>query len=327
MPAMRKWAKWAGAAAVVVCSVIYLRQVYSLVAGSHIALAASMGSFPAAIGVYMLAYLAAAIAWHQLVAALGMRPRPWLSIGIFTTSQFAKYLPGNVGHHAGRVFLATRHGYAGYKVVATMALEMAVTLALMLALSLPALDAWLDKLAHSSRVAALAVVAAVAALTVAALVYLGKHRKGGAVAAVAQNLLHTGVPRSTTALLCLAALSLICVQILLSALALGFLDRSGLLLSAEHVPTTIAVFCAAWLLGFLVPGAPAGIGIRETVLTAGLAPMVGREGAVLVALLFRVLTLAADLLAFVAGAGVLWVLRRQRGPDGQSGADQSQQKQ
>src|SRR3546814_5500746 len=41
----------------------------------------------------------------------------------------------------------------------------------------------------------------------------------------------------------------------------------------------LGVYAAAWLLGFLMPGAPAGLGVREVVLFMGLAPLVGGASA------------------------------------------------
>ncbi len=69
----------------------------------------------------------------------------------------------------------------------------------------------------------------------------------------------------------------------------------------------IGGYAFAWCVGFLVIFASAGLGIRELLLIAALAPLVGTGPATAVALVSRVATTATDLI--VAGAAAF------RGPD------------
>lgn len=67
----------------------------------------------------------------------------------------------------------------------------------------------------------------------------------------------------------------------------------------------------AWLVGFIIPGAPAGAGMREAALALAAGEQ-GRTPAVLTAiLLFRLVTLSGDFLALCAG---LWLQRVSRKP-------------
>jgi hypothetical protein len=50
----------------------------------------------------------------------------------------------------------------------------------------------------------------------------------------------------------------------------------------------------SWLAGFVTPGAPAGIGIRESVLILALAPYIDAKSATLVAMAFRLVTISGD---------------------------------
>jgi uncharacterized membrane protein YbhN (UPF0104 family) len=63
----------------------------------------------------------------------------------------------------------------------------------------------------------------------------------------------------------------------------------------------VAACSAAWIAGFVIPGAPGGLGIRETVLVLLLSPRFGGETALIAALLYRGVTLAGDALAAVVG--------------------------
>lgn len=72
--------------------------------------------------------------------------------------------------------------------------------------------------------------------------------------------------------------------------------------------TLVPWIAAAWLLGFLVPGAPGGLGIREFVLVLGLTPVTGEAQAALDALMFRLVTITGDTIMTVIGT--VW-LRNQ----------------
>jgi hypothetical protein len=62
---------------------------------------------------------------------------------------------------------------------------------------------------------------------------------------------------------------------------------------------------AAWLAGLVMPGTPAGLGVRDVVLTALLAPTTGLDAAAAAAIGLRLAGLLADALA--AGAGLVMV--------------------
>lgn len=65
---------------------------------------------------------------------------------------------------------------------------------------------------------------------------------------------------------------------------------------------TIAVFfCVAWASGFMIPGAPGGLGVREGMLITLLSPLWGDGNAIASAMLFRFIAVAGDVLAFFWG--------------------------
>ena len=57
-------------------------------------------------------------------------------------------------------------------------------------------------------------------------------------------------------------------------------------------------FALSWLLGFVVPGAPGGVGIREAVFVGLFGPQLGDGFAAALALLLRIITTLGDLLTF-----------------------------
>jgi uncharacterized membrane protein YbhN (UPF0104 family) len=73
------------------------------------------------------------------------------------------------------------------------------------------------------------------------------------------------------------------------------------------LPSLIAIFNAAQIIGFLALFAPAGIGVREGVLSVGLQPLVGPGPAIVITGVCRLWQTAIELL--LAGVG-WWALRK-----------------
>jgi len=63
----------------------------------------------------------------------------------------------------------------------------------------------------------------------------------------------------------------------------------------------VGIYGACFLSRFLVPFAPAGIGVRELAMVAGFGPFIGVDGAFLVAILHRLVFVLSELaLAFAS---------------------------
>ena len=59
------------------------------------------------------------------------------------------------------------------------------------------------------------------------------------------------------------------------------------------------VFISAWVIGYMTPGAPAGVGVREAVVILLLSPLTGEGECLIIAFLFRFITIAGDLCYFL----------------------------
>lgn len=63
----------------------------------------------------------------------------------------------------------------------------------------------------------------------------------------------------------------------------------------------IAVFSLAWVGGYIVPGAPGGMGVREAIMIIMLSPIYGESMIVLSSIILRAITVAGDTLAYFIG--------------------------
>ena len=281
-------------------------------ANTHIDLQSALLAVLGALPPYALGYLAFAGIWHLLLAGVGVRTRFGDSAGIFFTSQFGKYLPGNVAHHAGRIYLAHRFGYATAPVAASMVLEMSLVVVAAVVLSLPLVSLLTAQLPAISERALLigALVAAVAVL--AAVIMMRNRRLVDALARFSSKLSLPRIPEMAATLIVSLVLAMAAIGLCAVSLAmLGSADWGSL---PPKLPYVVALFSAAWIAGLLTPGAPAGLGIREVILMKGLTVSFGATDAVTATILFRLLTVTADIVALGVGALLLRSSRTDGAP-------------
>jgi len=261
----------------------------------------------AALGLYMATYGAAAMAWQASLRMLGVSARLHDLCRVLMLSQFGKYLPGNFAHHAGRVVLARRMGIGLESTVASVAIDMGILLVVAAICSLPALGLLVTLLQQHGM--AFGFVLAIGAMGLVlfgfALVFSRRARRLAShplriarqvlVPANALFLARSGLAHAGGFLLGATALYLLC-----SAFAGSF---SNVWLGV------VGAYTASWLLGFVVVGAPAGIGIREVALMFGLAPLYGQQDALAAAAVLRIVTTVGEGLLFLSAL----VLSRRAG--------------
>ena len=252
-----------------------------------------MGAIAAGTLAYGLAGFLLAEAWRQLLgpAAPGARRRHYHAL--YGRTQIAKYLPGNCFHLVGRQLLGHRLGHGHGALVLASFAETALLLAVAGMLSLPLLG---PDLAPALGRVPLSLVGAMLAAAVGLILVIV--RPGGAL-------------HSPTVLRMLAMLRSLTPRLSRAGLLhLAFFAVGGLILwtvaAAARAPGApqidllgaISALALGWWAGFVVPGAAAGLGVREAVLVLSLEQHLGADGAVLAALALRVVTTLGDLLFF-----------------------------
>jgi hypothetical protein len=247
-----------------------------------------------------LVTLISAYSWILLLRATGEMLTIPKGLVIFTLAQFAKYIPGNVAHHAGRIALARSGGLTFSKVVFSMVIEASW---LIVAASVLA-TAWLFLVVDGSfeyakglptlfqLAASIAAACLFALLAVWILFYwrpgpLKRILGNGAVSIPSLPVLFTCLFIYVGCFLLMGAAASILAQYLLGA-------------PGSHILLLTGAFAIAWVAGFLAPGAPAGIGVREAVLLKVLSPIYGPGIAVGLTISLRAITMLTDGLTFLA---------------------------
>lgn len=297
---MKRALYWLGGVLSLLCAWYFVRAlgrhwdaVASIPWGRPVLLASAL-----ALLLYVSTYAVAAGVWQRCLAALGTQFGYRRAAIVLAISQFGKYLPGNIGHHVGRLALARGAGIPLDAAVASILLETMLVVLAGAACSLPAVELLLrvveERLpSHGGQLGALLPLAICAALVL-----------GGGFGWFWLRRLGTRPPRLAKSGRSLAfAWAGLCVSFALGGTALYVLC-AALSTATGSWMDVAGVYSAAWLLGFLVPGSPAGLGIRELVLLLGLSPIYGTSSATMAAALLRLVTVAGDGLVLLSATAV-----------------------
>jgi hypothetical protein len=214
-------------------------------------------------------------------------------------AQIAKYAPGNIFHYVSRIARArelgtTERRLAELTLVEAAAILVAGGLVCLWCLPFVASELTPASIPRSPRLeTTLALGAALLPLLLIAFPEASRRHV-------------RGVPVRTLGVALIAGELCFAVNGLALALVLPM---------AASVPWGTVLFAStvSWIAGFLVPGAPGGIGIREVVALALLGPLVDAGAVPFSLVALRLCSVSADLVAYGAGLA-LPALRREEAP-------------
>ena len=222
---------------------------------------------------YGLATMMLAMAWRNLLLKLGSQVSlPW-AIKIYSQSQLAKYVPGNIFHLAGRQALGMTAGLPAWALAKSSVWELALLAlsgSLLGLLALPYLNNFFT-------------------LQISLSLF-------GAGAALVAALLYRLLGRSACRAF-LWQLSFLFVSGLLFA-GLVALLQSKSDLSMPPILALSGAYVLAWLVGLVTPGAPAGVGVREMVLLYLLRGAIVEADLLLAVLLGRIVSVSGDIFIY-----------------------------
>lgn len=250
-----------------------------------------------AIFSYMTIYPVTGYAWRQLLLRQGHDRRVAELAQLTSIAQLAKYIPGNIAQHASRAALALKCGIPLQPYIASVIQEtvLAAAASVIVGTLLLASVTSVSGLTEYRWVLFLLLAGSVGS-TLLFCVNIRPSEHPGILARLIQRV--GGLPGYAATLKALAAYScnylMIGLGVWVLALALDLAD------SIDY-PLATAAFALSWILGFLAPGTPAGLGAREGIMTLILQGHGSSLQVVQLVLLARVASMCGDLLSFVIG--------------------------
>lgn len=243
-----------------------------------------------------------ALGWRVLLVDIGRRDVALgESVAAYSAAQLGKYVPGSVWPVVVQMALTRRHGIARRAVVSAFVVQLLVLVVAAVtsaALTLP----WVDAEQLRTRWWLLLLAPAMCLVLVPRV----QQRLLAAARRVLRRDIDVPLPSVRANVLALAASVLVYVAygVHLAVLAAPLSTHSAVPVLLQ----SIGGFALAWAAGFVVIFAPAGLGVREVVLTLTMGAVVLREDATALAVLSRVAVVIADLVLGVGGLAVLATL-------------------
>ncbi len=236
-------------------------------------------------------------AWQFFLETLSKRKLNfWEVFHIYAKANIGKYLPGNVMHFVERNLFATSHGLGQLETLTSTLMEilsqLLAALIISVALAFPQLKSFISQnLTWNRSLIVLFLLLASGAVMV--LIY----RNSARVREITACACTLSFARAFVIGTFFYALSFAanCLTILLALYSIEPLD------DLTNLPLIFAMNTLAWLVGFVTPGAPGGLGIREFVLVTMASSTPFSQIILIAAVSQRFVMIAADFLAYLLG--------------------------
>ncbi|MDR2892123.1 MAG: hypothetical protein LBV80_03415 [Deltaproteobacteria bacterium] len=227
-----------------------------------------------------------ACGWRQILRHFGGQISGRMALRLYGISQIAKYIPGNIAQFVSRQAIGRAEAFSNKALGLSTLFELAflaVTSASCAILLLPYLNRLelVNKLSFLTFVQAPAPLAVLLFSLIIACLYIFLRRFFGALMASALKFYYFYV----------AFMGFIFLAIILLL--------SGPDKSIDEIVLIFVVGVMAYLVGFITPGAPSGIGVREAVIVFIMPGLATMQTILLTAILWRVISIFGDILFYI----------------------------
>lgn len=235
--------------------------------------------------------------WKKLVELFSNVSIPFKdSIVVYVKSNLLKYVPGNVFQYVGRNGLAVKKGIPHIEVASATLVDVGMTVLSALLISIFFLYDYIFTFIVKNNYVLYILLGILAFLVILAIIFFLFKEKVTSYFSKYAYLLH---PRSLKTIF-------ICLFYYIIVMMISSLMYIITLVYILDVPLDFSLFLKlfsaytlSWLVGFITPGAPAGIGIKEAVMVGVTGGLLNISTITLSMVILRVLTTISDALAFI----------------------------
>lgn len=252
------------------------------------------------ISIIIYAFMVVALAnmFYALVKLLGNNKISRKnSIIIYCRSNLYKYLPGNIFHYVGRNQIAVEeeisHGTIATATIAEMLFLALAAIISAIAFAGPFTVGWLLAYCTGKEVITVLAFFVIIGLAIRSLYRLNSHVKAWSIRYTKQ-INHIKLTDSSKFII-----AYILTFIINGAMFIMILYSLGGELSNNLILPVIGMYAFSWMISFATPGAPAGLGIREAIMSTLLMGIVDGGLVITAVVLYRIVTILGDIVGFI----------------------------
>lgn len=241
------------------------------------------------------------VAWKRAIDYFaGNKCSTFKAVKIYAKANLGKYIPGNVMHYVERNVFASDMGLDHLEVATSTVLEIVGMV--IATVTIGCIFAY-DKLFLSLKNVLtfnyiLLIVAGILAIIFMVLFLIKKNKK---IQAILHKLLNLHFIKMYLANLTIYVLSFLVLGMLMAMLVAAIEGKS---LSVDNIFLIISAYVIAFVIGFVIPGAPGGIGVREFVLSLIMAGSEYADAVLIAAIIHRFITVfGGDIMGYLFAVG------------------------
>jgi hypothetical protein len=247
---------------------------------------------------YAIFFSFLSIGWFLLLKALcpGAKDIPFSVLNwIYAKSNLMKYLPGNVLEFVGRNIFTSKYGVPHKKIALASLFETIIIIIVSLTLGLISgfdiLNSFFEKYDLTAKYYFIYLLAAMPIFAVPMCYFFFKKMKNQISFEKYKHLFKT---------ICKVFLlqSLVFINLSLTFFLI-FTYGFGMSLGLNDFLYILSGFTLSWTVGFITPGAPGGLGIKEVSLVSLLSARYGMEAPLVASVLHRIISVAGDILTYL----------------------------
>lgn len=238
--------------------------------------------------IYGLSEFLLSFAWRRLLKVCGHKD---ISVNIcnriYGKSQIAKYIPGNVFHVVGRHILGSQAGIKNIVLAGATIYEILGLISISVLIGFSGMIMFGLSNIYFSLFQIILILFSTIVLT-SLITALAPYLMGlrGII------LPFRGIWKTVIDISKVYAFYFI--FFLIAGMLLVIIVNLFLDIDINITAKLVVIFSIAWLAGFIIPGAPGGIGVREAVIIFFITPIIGEAQSVAIAIALRFVTLLGD---------------------------------
>lgn len=239
--------------------------------------------------------------WRRLLVWFGEKPKSFVEIYVlYGISQISKYVPGNVFHFATRHVMSLRNGSKNAPLLGATILELIITV---IGATTVCLIGYIFNVRYSNLSVdkLLLFWGILISFFFTFIISLPKIIKIFPSAAFFLQDFQKKHKNWKDAFVSISPVFIYTLSFFMISGIIFYLLTIWVNSNDKEIPISVAIsiYSIAYLLGLITPGAPGGVGVRESIIIVLLSGYTGNSQATLIALLSRLITVIGDLFFYL----------------------------